>query len=236
MSPTDDVILDFGRAERIGFDEAIFCERKTLAQLRDILEQARERGAALLLTRLGADQLEALPGELRASLDYEPVSRTAYFGRLAPVEGASRVAVVSAGSSDAFVSLEVLRTLRYLGVPATPIHDVGVAGLWRLLDRLDLIKRHPVAIAVAGMDAALPTVLGGLFGGVLIAVPTSTGYGVAEGGRAALHAILASCAPGVVTVNIDNGYGAACAAVRALRALESAEGITMAGDSPHRRD
>ena len=97
-----------------------------------------------------------------------------------------------------------------------PIFDVGVAGLWRLLDRIDDIRKFPLAIAAAGMDAALPTVLGGLFEGLIIAVPTSQGYGVAEGGSAALNSILASCSAGIVTVNIDNGYGAACAALRVL--------------------
>jgi len=221
---TDDVILDFGRAERIGFDEAIYCSKKSAAQLTDILQRASARRASLLLTRLGKEQLAELPQELQRELDYEPVSRTAYFGAIKAEAGQSRIAVVAAGSSDAFVTLEVLRTLRYLGVASTALQDVGVAGLWRLLDKLELIKRHPIAVVVAGMDAALPTVLGGLFGGVIIAVPTSTGYGVAEGGHAALNAILASCAPGVVTVNIDNGYGAACAAVRALRALGATAG------------
>ena len=216
----DDVNLDFGRADRIGFDEAIFCPGKSPSQLIEILNRASARGASLLLTRLSQAQRAELPQELASALDYEPVSRTAYFGALRPEEGAARIAVVAAGSSDAFVSWEILRTLRYLGVPATAVQDVGVAGLWRLLDKLELIKGHSVAIVVAGMDAALATVLGGLYGGVIVAVPTSTGYGVAEGGRTALNAILASCAPGVVTVNIDNGYGAACAAVRVLRAIE----------------
>jgi len=95
---------------------------------------------------------------------------------------------------------------------------VGVAGLWRLMRRLDELRAMPVLIVAAGMDAALPSVIGGLLPGVIIAVPTSVGYGVAAGGHTALNAILASCAPGIVTVNIDNGYGAACAAMRVLGA------------------
>lgn len=93
----------------------------------------------------------------------------------------------------------------------------GVAGLWRLLERVDDLKRFPVLIVIAGMDAALPTVMGGLLPSLIIAVPTSVGYGVAAGGQAALNTLLSSCAPGIVVVNIDNGYGAACAALRALR-------------------
>ncbi|MBL8704068.1 MAG: AIR carboxylase family protein, partial [Rhodospirillales bacterium] len=107
-------------------------------------------------------------------------------------------------------------TLRYYGVGVSEIADVGVAGLWRLTARLDEIRRHKVVIVAAGMDAALPSVLGGLVAAPVIAVPTSVGYGVAVGGQTALNAALASCAPGVTVVNIDNGYGAACAALRIL--------------------
>lgn len=216
---TNEVTLDFQRAARIGFEEAIFCQGKTVAHLTEILEQARDKQAGLLLTRLSAEQLDALPHGLRSALDYEPVSRTAFFGAVKPAPGPARVAVVAAGSSDAFVTREVTRTLRYSGEASTLIHDVGVAGLWRLLDKLEVIAAHPVVVVAAGMDAALPTVVGGLVGSVIIAVPTSTGYGVAAGGTSALHSMLASCAPGISVMNIDNGYGAACAALRVLRAL-----------------
>jgi NCAIR mutase (PurE)-related protein len=127
------------------------------------------------------------------------------------------VAIVVAGTSDLFVSREAARTLAYYGVPALEVTDVGVAGLWRLLERVEEIRRMAVVLVVAGMDAALPTVVGGLVPGLVIGVPTSVGYGVATGGHSALNAILASCAPGVAAVNIDNGYGAACVALRALR-------------------
>lgn len=217
---TNEVTLDFHRTERIGFDEAIFCQGKTIDHLAHILETAQAKGASLLLTRLAVAQLEGLPKGLRDALDYEPVSRTAYFGKLSRPEGPARVAIVAAGSSDAHVTREVARTLRYHGIGSSSYVDVGVAGLWRLLDRLEDIKGHPVVVVVAGMDAALPTVLGGLVGSVIIAVPSSNGYGVAEGGHTALNAVLASCAPGVPTMNIDNGYGAACAAVRVLHAID----------------
>jgi NCAIR mutase (PurE)-related protein len=133
--------------------------------------------------------------------------------------GEAEIAIVTAGTSDVPVAREALRTLRYNGMNATTVFDVGVAGIWRLLDRIEEIRQFPVLIVSAGMDAALPTVLGGLYDGLIIAVPTSVGYGVATGGTTALNSILASCAPGVVTVNIDNGYGAACAALKTLRAV-----------------
>ena len=140
---------------------------------------------------------------------------------MAAPAGQARVAIVSAGTSDQPVCREAARTLAYHGHPSAEIGDVGVAGLWRLMDRIDEIRTYPVVIVVAGMDAALPSVVGGLVPGLVIAVPTSTGYGVAKGGATAMAAMLASCAPGVTVVNIDNGYGAACAALRALPLLAS---------------
>jgi NCAIR mutase (PurE)-related protein len=217
---TTEVMLDFQRGERIGFDEAILCQGKTIEHLTEILATARARKAGFLLTRLSEDQLAALSASDRAELDYEPVSRTAYFGQPKPEAGKPNIAVLAAGTSDAHVTREIQRTLSWAGVPSTLFADVGVAGLWRLINKLEAIREHSIAIVVAGMDAALPTVLGGLFGGVVIGVPTSTGYGVAQGGHTALNSILASCAPGVVTLNIDNGYGAACAAMRVLHSME----------------
>ena len=212
-----DIMLDFGREDRIGLSEAIYAAGKSPAQIAAILDQAAERGASFLLTRLDPDKLEALPDAHRGRIDYCAVSRTGVFGPLRPTAGPARVAIVAAGTSDAPVAREAERTLRYHGEAAGLFLDVGVAGLWRLTSRLGEIRAHPVVIVAAGMDAALPSVLGGLVGGPLIAVPTSVGYGVAEGGRTALNAILASCAPGLLAVNIDNGYGAACAALRMLR-------------------
>lgn len=216
-----DVRLDVGRRERLGFDEAVLCAHKSAEQLSAILDDAEARGTPLLLTRLDPAQHEALPSRQRARLDYEPLSRTGCYGAVPGPGAVPEVAVLSAGTSDAPVSREAVRTLGYYGHAALELADVGVAGLWRLLERIDEVRRLPVVIAVAGMDAALPSVVGGLVPGLVIAVPTSTGYGVARGGETALRSILASCAPGVLVVNIDNGYGAACAALRALRAVAS---------------
>jgi pyridinium-3,5-biscarboxylic acid mononucleotide synthase len=211
-----DVVFDFARAGRMGLDEAVFCAGKSGTQIVTILKQARERGVGLLLTRLSADAHAALPPELAAEIDYCTLSRTGFFGPLRPVTSTGRVAIVAAGTSDAPVAREAARTLRHAGVEASLIVDVGVAGLWRLMDRIEDIRRHPVVIAVAGMDAALASVLGGLVPGLLIGVPTSVGYGAVEGGRTALSAMLTSCAQGLTVCNIDNGFGAANAALRAL--------------------
>lgn len=214
----EEFVLDESRAARLGFGEAIYAAGKSVPQLSAILDHAGARGSALLLTRLDAAGLAALPERQRRRIDYDPVSRTAFFGDPAPCSLAPRVVVVTAGSSDIPVAREATRSLAFEGEAALEVADIGVAGLWRLMRRLDELRSYPVLIVAAGMDAALPSVIAGLLPGVVIAVPTSVGYGVAAGGRAALDAILASCAPGIVTVNIDNGYGAACAALRILRA------------------
>ncbi len=213
-----EVMLDLDRAERLGFGEAILCAQKTPEQIDEILRIARERGAELLLTRLEADKVAALSPEHRQGLDYHALSGTAFFDHTPPPADHAHVAVVTAGTSDAPAAWEAVRTLAFHGVGATVVFDVGVAGIWRLMDRMDGIVRHPVVIAVAGMDATLPSVLGGLVPGVVIAVPTSTGYGAARAGETALFSCLASCAPGITVCNIDNGYGAACAALRTLGA------------------
>ena len=213
-----DFLLDRAREARIGLPEAIFCAGKTVAQIEAILARA---SFPLLLTRLDRARRDALDAAWRDRLDYDAVSMTAVFGGTMPDAAApARVAVVTAGTSDVAVAREAMRTLLFSGHAAVAIDDVGVAGLWRVLARVDELRRFPVVIAVAGMDAALPSVLAGLLPGAIVAVPTSVGYGVAAGGRAALDAILASCAPGIAVVNIDNGYGAACAALRILRQLD----------------
>jgi pyridinium-3,5-biscarboxylic acid mononucleotide synthase len=217
MTLHKDVMLDFAREVRTGLNEAIFCAGKTVGHLEEILKQVGTRNEHVLLTRLSAEQHTALPEAQRKRLDYCPISRTAYFNGAHEAVGQTSVAVVAAGTSDVAVAREAARTLRYYGEPAAEITDVGVAGLWRLLERIEEIRRMKVVIAVAGMDAALPTVIGGLVAAPVIGVPTSVGYGVAEGGSTALHAMLASCAPGLLVTNIDNGYGAACAALRILR-------------------
>ena len=215
-----DINLDFERAHRIGFDEAILCEGKRTDQIIRILDEAQVKGAPFLLTRLSAAAYEELEPGHRLAIDYDEVSRTGYFGtRDVTPSRPIRVAVVTAGTSDTSVSRETVRTLHYFGEEVIEVCDVGIAGLWRLLDRIEEIREKPVIIVAAGMDGALPSIICGLVTGVVIAVPTSVGYGVCDGGRTALNAALASCAPGLLSVNIDNGYGAACAALRTLNAI-----------------
>ena len=207
---------DERRTDRIGMPEAVLCGTKTVEQVVAIVDELVESTAEpLLLTRLTDEQMSSLSGRHGDVLDVDPESRTAFLRGTRPPTAGS-VAVVAAGTSDASVALEAQRTLQFSGVDTNLIVDVGVAGLWRLQERLEEIREADVVIAVAGMDAALVSVLGGLVAAPVVAVPTSVGYGVATGGTAALHSSLASCAQGVVVVNVDNGFGAACAAVRML--------------------
>ena len=215
-------VIDFQRRERIGLEEAVFCSNKQPAQIEDILGQYAACGRTCFLTRLSPEQVASLSVPWLAGLDYDPVSRTAFYPETPSPGGSPQVAIVSGGSSDAPVCGEAARTLAFHGVASVRIEDVGVAGLWRLLDRLDEIKRFPVVIAVAGMEGALFSVLAGLVDSFVIAVPTSIGYGVAAAGELSLKSALASCAPGLVAVNIDNGYGAGCAALRILRLCDAA--------------
>ena len=219
MSEDAEFVLDLRRAARIGLPEAIFCAGKTPDQIAAIIATAAAQRARLLLTRLNAELFSMLPEPVRVLLDHDALSNTAIFGGMADPAGPARVAVVTAGTSDLPAAMEAARTLRFHGQAVLRVADVGVAGLWRLLARLEELRALPVLIVAAGMDAALPSVLAGLVPGAVIALPTSVGYGVAAGGTTALHAALASCAPGVVVVNIDNGYGAACAALRVLGAI-----------------
>ena len=208
--------LDWQRVGRTGTSEAVLCEPKSAAQIDAIIVHATELGERLLLTRLGQRKFSRLSALSRGALDYDAAARTAILGGIPDAKATGRVAIVCGGTSDMAVAREAERTLAFAGEAATLLVDVGVAGLWRLMDRLDDIRRHRVVIAVAGMEGALFSVLAGLVPCAVIAVPTSVGYGVAEGGRTALHAALASCASGLSVVNIDNGFGAAHAALRIL--------------------
>jgi NCAIR mutase (PurE)-related protein len=206
--------MDWDRIARTGTAEAVLCDGKSPQQVDAIVAHARDLGRRLLLTRLTPDAYDAL--SVRDTLDYDTVSRTAILGPLPVPRHPARVAIVSGGTSDVPVALEAARTLAFQGEASTRFADVGVAGLWRLMEHLDDIRAHRIVIAVAGMEGAIFSVLTGLVASVVIAVPTSIGYGVAAGGHAALHAALASCASGLAVVNIDNGFGAAHVALRML--------------------
>jgi len=213
------VCFDLEREARIGLPEAVFCEGKPREALLTLFRRFAEPSQKpILFTRLSDALFAQLPESIRLQYDYDPLSRTAWHH---PCEKHAKglVAIVSAGTSDAVVAREASRTLQYLGYDARRFEDCGVAGLWRLQKALPEINKADVVIVIAGLDAAIASVLGGLTGKPLFAVPTSIGYGMAEGGKCALSSMLTSCAPGIAVMNIDNGYGAACAAARVLRAM-----------------
>jgi len=219
-----DLTPDISRKQRLGFDETIFCASKTPDQINRLLQEALRAEEPLLLTRLDCEKFAKLSNELSERLDYDEVSHTAILGRVPIPEDAPRVAIVSAGSSDVRVAREAARTLQYYRVGVHEIYDVGVAGLWRLLDRVEELRDMGIVITVAGMEGTLPSVVAGLVPGLVIAVPVATGYGVAANGITALNSALASCAPGLVVVNVDNGYGAGCAALRMLNVMQRGSG------------
>jgi len=211
--------VDHHRALRTGFAEVIFGTGKTPADTVAIAARAMEHAPVVLATRLGDTQVKALRKRfLKARLNER--ARTVRIGT-PTVRFKGTIAVVSAGTSDLPVAEEACETLVAFGAPVEPIYDVGVAGLHRLLHQLPALRKASAAIAVAGMEGALPSVLGGLLACPIVAVPTSIGYGASLNGLAALLAMLNSCAAGVTVVNIDNGFGAAMAALRILRAIES---------------
>ncbi|MFG6376690.1 MAG: nickel pincer cofactor biosynthesis protein LarB [Desulfovibrio sp.] len=218
MQEITGVLFDFARTGRIGLPEAVFCQGKPLNVLIDLLRRFSSGKPPILFTRLASDVWQGLPQDARASYDHDALSSTAFAARM-PKNDKGKVAIVSAGAADAPVSHEAARTLDYLGITNTIFEDCGVAGLWRLAHHLEQINDHDAVIVVAGMEGALASVVGGLCPRPIFAVPTSIGYGVSSGGKAALDGMLASCAPGISCLNIDNGYGAACAAARVVNLL-----------------
>ncbi|MCU0284392.1 MAG: nickel pincer cofactor biosynthesis protein LarB [Candidatus Nanopelagicales bacterium] len=199
--------LDHDRAHRRGFPEAVYCEAKTPAQVRAIAAEVRERGGPMLFTRARPEHAEAVRAEL-PDAGHDAEARLLMWPAAPPQPTGGLVVVACAGTADLPVAREALLTARHLGRPAELVLDVGVAGLHRVLGRLDLLRTARAVVVVAGMDGALPSVVAGLVAAPVVAVPTSVGYGAAFEGLAALLTMLNSCAPGVAVVNIDNGYGA----------------------------
>ena len=214
-----DFMPDSDRQNRVGLDEAVLCEFKTSEQIERIVEKSESKGLNLLLTRLKQDNYSELKEPVRSLIDYEEISRTGIVGTCPNPRKSSQIAIVTAGTSDVGVAREAVRTLLFHGIGSEEFYDVGVAGLWRVMKIESNLRQKSAVIVVAGMDAALPSVIAGLIPAAVIAVPTSVGYGVAEGGYSALESILSSCAPGLTTVNIDNGYGAACAVIRIINSV-----------------
>ncbi len=199
---------DHDREARTGIPEVVYGPGKTTAHLRQIFEGATELRIA---SRLSDDQMQVLSDLATIYPEARMAVRNARQRRNLPV-----VPVITAGTADIPVALEAATTLEAMGVPTSNHFDVGVAGIHRLQSVLPELAAARVCIVAAGMDGALPAVVAGLISAPVIGVPTSVGTGVAQGGMVALNTMLASCSPGVAVVNIDNGFGAACLALKIL--------------------
>jgi len=219
--------LDLHRSLRLGQAEVIFCPGKSATQVVQIAQKLRSHHDLILASRcdavMAAEILqlagEQMPG---AALQYLEPPRTVVFGQLPAIKSDGPVvSIVTAGTADIPVAEEVALIVVAAGYAARTLYDVGVAGVHRLLDNLEVMRQAEVTVVIAGMDGALASIVGGLLDKPVIAVPTSVGYGASFGGVAALLSMLSSCAPGVTVVNIDNGFGAAMAALRLLNCLES---------------
>ena len=231
---SEEARLDLQRRQRIGMVEAIWGEHKNAEQIATILQRLNTSGEPALATRVDSGKAEAVEQHLRQSgataslidqLRYHIDARCLSLGApLGHQPHLGEVMVLSGGTSDLPVASEAQLALHWHGVSCDLLLDVGVAGLHRLLGQLERLRRPRVLIACAGMEGALPTVLAGLLPQPVIGVPVSVGYGVSAGGQAALHGMLASCAPGLSVVNIDNGYGAAMAALRILNSISTGGG------------
>lgn len=207
-APWSDFDLDHARTSRRGYPEAVLCDAKTPDQVRRIAADCREQATgAVLFTRADQERADAVRGEL-PDARHLPEARLVVWPPGPPAPTGGLVVVLSAGTSDLPVAREAEVTARHLGRRTELVVDVGVAGLHRVLGHLDLLREARAIVVAAGMDGALPSVVAGLVGAPVIAVPTSVGYGASFGGIAALLTMLNACAPGVSVVNIDNGYGA----------------------------
>ncbi len=212
--------IDLDRNERQGFHEVVYAEGKSNEQLKDICKVFIGSNTPLLVTRIKETQFEIFENLVDTGYtDLNKVGRTFIWKQKKIIKSELRgsVNIVSAGTSDAPILREVESTLTFFGYKSQTISDCGVAGVHRILKHKSSLDSADVNIVIAGMDGALPSVVGGLSGKPIIAVPTSVGYGASFGGISALLAMLNSCSSGVSVVNIDNGYGAAMAAIRILK-------------------
>ena len=212
-----DVRFDFDRQNRLGFIEAIWGEHKTVEQLKKVSQEVLKKGEFVFITRINETKARYLQDIYSNAIFIKDANCLVIGENSNKIESKKTIAIVSGGSSDLRVSLEVKTALEIYGITCETFIDVGVAGVHRLLNQLDEINKHDLIIVCAGMEGALATVIGGLLPQPIIGVPVSVGYGVSKDGMAALNSMLASCSPGIVVMNIDNGYGAAMAALRIIK-------------------
>ena len=214
-----DIRFDFQRRERLGLIEAIWGEDKSIDQLKRLSENILSRNEVVFITRINKEKAIELLDLYEEARFYEEAKCLIIGENLNKFNTNKKVAIISGGSSDLPVTLETQLALEIYGVKCQSFIDVGVAGIHRLISQLEEINKYDVLIVCAGMEGALATVVGGLMAQPIIAVPVSVGYGVSKDGETALNSMLSSCSPGIAVMNIDNGYGAAMAALRIIKSI-----------------
>ena len=214
-----DIRFDFQRRERLGFIEAIWGQDKSIDQLKRLSENILSKNEVVFITRINSEKALSILDLYDDARFFEEAKCLVIGVNQNKLNTNKKVAIISGGSSDLPVTLEAKIALEIHGVNCQSFIDVGVAGLHRLISQLEEIKKYDVLIVCAGMEGALATVIGGLLAQPIIAVPVSVGYGVSKNGETALNSMLASCSPGIAVMNIDNGYGAAMAALRIINII-----------------
>ena len=214
-----DINFDFQRRERLGLIEAIWGQDKSVDQLKRLSESVLSQNEVVFITRINSEKANYLLDLFDDAQFYEEANCLKIGENLNKINTNKKVAIISGGSSDLAVTLEAQLALEIYGVNCQSFIDVGVAGLHRLMNQLEEINKYDVLIVCAGMEGALATVVGGLLAQPIIAVPISVGYGVSKDGKTALNSMLSSCSPGIAVMNIDNGYGAAMAALRIIKSI-----------------
>ena len=214
-----DIRFDFERRKRIGLIEAIWGADKSLAQLKRVSEEVLSKKEVVFITRISIKNANHLLNIYEDAKFYEDAKCLVIGENSNKVISNKKVGIIAGGSSDLTVTLEAKISLEIYGINCQSFIDVGVAGLHRLMSQLEEINEYDVLIVCAGMEGALATVIGGLLPQPIIAVPVSVGYGVSKNGETALNSMLSSCSPGITVMNIDNGYGAAMAALRIIKTI-----------------
>jgi len=214
-----DIKFDFQRRERLGLIEAIWGQDKNIDQLKRLAQNVLGKNEVVFITRINSEKANYLLDLYDDARFHEEANCLTIGKNFNKIITNKKVAIISGGSSDLAVTLEAQLALENYGVNSQSIIDVGVAGLHRLMSQIEEINKYDVLIVCAGMEGALATVIGGLLAQPIIAVPVSVGYGVSKDGETALNSMLSSCSPGIAVMNIDNGYGAAMAALRIIKSI-----------------
>ena len=214
-----DIKFDFQRRDRLGLIEAIWGQDKSIDQLKRLSESVLSKNEVVFITRINSEKANFLLELYEEARFYEEANCLIIGQNLNKINTNKKVAIISGGTSDLSVTLEAKLTLEIYGIYCKSFIDIGVAGLHRLMSQIEEINKFDVLIVCAGMEGALATVVGGLLAQPIIAVPVSVGYGVSKDGETVLKSMLSSCSPGIAVMNIDNGYGAAMAALRIIKSI-----------------